>query len=316
MDKTSIQRAYDSVLPSQAEKDKMLKNILSRSATRRSRPLRRTLCIGLAAALLMAFGATAYANDWFGLNTYIMGQHILHPGEEYQSQFISLQGYEDSPEYMALREWMDFLDSYDADGSILAAVGNEPTELDERYSGYLCYTQEMADTIDKICEKYSLALLDSPQFPQAMEELYALADTGDILRRGADFENSAYPDYVYGCGSFQFCGSAHLLDAELDWPFDIEYQFSRRVKGYFDEIYLDIGHADEYTQWNYTTENGVELLLAQSPYKELIIADLESSFVVINLYDVYVGDIVLGELHKSPEALEAFAELFDFSVIP
>ena len=30
----------------------------------------------------------------------------------------------------------------------------------------------------------------------------------------------------------------------------------------------------------------------------------------------FVGDAVYGELHKSREDLEAFAELFDFSVIP
>ena len=69
---------------------------------------------------------------------------------------LSLAGVEGSPEHEADVEWQEFLESYDQDESILAAVGNSPTGFEEEYGEYLCYRQEMADKIEEICEKYGL----------------------------------------------------------------------------------------------------------------------------------------------------------------
>ena len=135
-------------------------------------------------------------------------------------------------------------------------------------------------------------------------------------RQGEGFENDFYPGYVLNDGSFHFEGEASFTGSDAVWPYPIRYQFERSMKDSFSSTVLNIGDAADYEEWTYTTKNGVVLTLAQSDWKELILVEREHSFVVVNLFDVYVGDVVYGELHKSREDLEAFAELFDFSVIP
>lgn len=326
MNRHMIHKAYDSINPDDATKAKMLDAILTSASDKRSAgdthirrvSLKRALCVAASIAVLAAFSVTAYATNLFGLREAILGSQeiTLNDGQRGKVDIMSLQGFSESPEYQANREWQEFLASYDKDGSILKEVGNSPTEFDEKYGAYLCYTQEMADKIDEICEKYSLKLLSGLKQPQTDEELFALAGTGEIYRRNADgYENLVYPGYVYEDKSFKFSGEARLTSTETNWPYQINYEFKRCIKGSFNSSVLNIGNTDDYTQWNYTTKNGVELILAQSDWKELIIVDKEDSFIVVNLYDVYVGDIEYGELHKTPEDLEAFAEIFDFSAV-
>lgn len=328
MNRSEIRRAYDSVRPDDGARERMLENILSavsveQTVVRRSkantRLLRRALCLAAVIALLLALGITAYAAGWFGLRDAVIGRFVVNDGidQDYYAQFMSLQGYSDSPEFLALCEWQSFLETYDSDGSILRSIGNSPTEFDEKYRYYSCYTQEMADEIDRICEKYGLSLITDATFFESEKGFFEAAGVGQVCtRQGEGFENDFYPGYVHNDGSFHFEGEASFTGSDAAWPYPILYQFERSMKGSFSSTVLNIGDAADYEEWTYTTKNGVVLTLAQSDWKELILVDRENSFVVVNLFDVYVGDAVYGELHKSREALEAFAELFDFSVIP
>ena len=322
MNRREIRRAYDSVAPDSAARERMLDNILSAVSPeqpgRRSRVLRPALCLAAVIALLLAFGITAYAAGWFGLRDAVIGRFVVNNGidKDYYTQFISLQGYSDSPEFKALCEWQSFLESYDSDSSILSSIGNSSTDFDEKYRYYSCYTQEMADEIDRICEKYSLSLITDAEFFQSEEGFFEAAGVGQVCtRQGEGYENDFSPGYVHNDGSFHFEGQATFTGDGAAWPYPILYQFDRSMKGSFSSTVLNIGDAEDYEEWAYTTKNGVELTLAQSDWKELILVERENSFVVVNLFDVSVGDVVYGELHKSHEDLEAFAELFDFSVI-
>ena len=322
MNRREIRRAYDSVAPDSAARERMLDNILSAVSAERpgrtSRVLRPALCLAAVIALLLAFGITAYAAGWFGLRDAVIGRFVVNNGidKDYYTQFISLQGYSDSPEFKALCEWQSFLESYDSDGSILSSIGNSSTDFDEKYRYYSCYTQEMADEIDRICEKYSLSLITGAEFFESEEGFFEAAGVGLVCtRQGEGYENDFSPGYVHNDGSFHFEGQATFTADGAAWPYPILYQFDRSMKGSFSSTVLNIGDAADYEEWVYTTKNGVELTLAQSDWKELILVERENSFVVVNLFDVSVGDAVGGELHKSREDLEAFAELFDFSVI-
>lgn len=327
MNRSRIRRAYDSIAPDKAAKARMLDGILSAASkeqpTRKDTnvriiKLRHTLCIAAAVALFVALSVTAYANGWFGLGDMSIGRLPVGPeGEQQLAEIISLQGAADSPEFLAVCEWEDFLSGYDTDGSILASIGNKPTEFDEKYRFYTCYTQEMADKIEEIREKYSLSLVTDMKVFDGDDGFFKAAGTGKVFTRaGEGYMNTVYSSYVYNDGSFHFEGEAQFTDDNASWPYPISYQVERSMKGTFLTTTLNIGDADDYEEWTYTTKNGVELTLAQSDWTELILVEREDSFVVVNLYDVYVGDVVKGELHKSHEDLEAFADLFDFSVIP
>lgn len=81
-------------------------------------------------------------------------------GEEIN--LISIQGFMGTDSYAAFKEWQDFLSTYDLDKSILHA--NNDFQTPEAYFSYSCYSQEMIDRIDEICEKYRLHPLGRPGF--------------------------------------------------------------------------------------------------------------------------------------------------------
>ena len=69
---------------------------------------------------------------------------------------------------------------------------------------------------------------------------------------------------------------------------------------------------EEYHEWEYLSESGQTVLLANSSLKALIIAERDHSFIVVNV----LGDLPSDTLEMSDEMLESLADLFDFSVIP
>lgn len=219
--------------------------------------------------------------------------------------FISLQGYADSPEKQAMEEWMQFLHTYDTDGSELAKVGNDPTPFDEKYgyNGYFVYTQEMADALDAIVEKYGLTLHENITF----------GDMQTLRERFGDFSTTdKWGGYWYSDGTFQYDGME-----EIDGYGTLDYQFRRTMKGVFDEVGLNVNNADSYEQWSYTTACGETVLLALGPGKALIFADLDDCFVAVNVLagtETDNGDI-LAPGKFSAKALEALADSFNFSLL-
>ena len=233
-----------------------------------------------------------------------------NPPQITEVDIIALSGVWNSPEYKACAEWEEFLQNYDQDGAIIASIGNDPTGFEESYDAYLCYTQEMADKIEEICEKYHLQKLSGIQIPDDYKTLCRLAGIGDIYGGASEHvQLSAYGGYVYADGTFQTEGSAAI---SVDSPCTTDFQFRRSMKGSFSPVSLNVTDISQYRQWNYTTKTGDKVLLANSSDKALIIAERENSFVVVNV----LGDIMSGTFDISNEALEAMADAFDFSVIP
>lgn len=164
---------------------------------------------GLREALLPEKGSV-YATD---------GNGIVIPGEYEQKDFVSLSGYQDTPESKALAEWQAFLEDYDKDGSIISAIGNDPTGFEDRYGLYLVYTQEMADRLEEIVEKYHLRL--HSRIEDVFPETWPVA-VGDFFEEHV----TPYSGYIYEDGTFRFDGDAVFEDYGR-----IDYQFSRSVRG-------------------------------------------------------------------------------------
>ncbi len=207
---------------------------------------------------------------------------------------ISLQGYAGSPEYRAALAWAEFLHGYDRDGAELKKVGNRPTGFEEKYSfnGYHVYTQAMADKIDELAGQYGLALHTGGIQAATEEELEARF--GDFLsvRR--------WSGYYYEDGTFQ-------CDCEAGGA---AFQLRRCVKGTLDTVLLNVADAEQFEQWEYETACGKTVLLALGPEKALILADLEGSFVTVN--------VLAGKQSPDPftaARLEALADSVDFSIL-
>lgn len=286
---------------------------------KRMKKMRASKTIGVAAAAVVCIGlagfGTVYATNLFGVKDMIIGTGsavtITRPPTEgdidqepvqelIPSETVALQGYADSIEFKAAQEWKEFQDHYDQDGVLISEIGNGPTELDEKYSEYFVYTQEMADALDAIASKYGLQLHKSMEIASNNEEFLNLTQTQDFLGT----VNTVGSGYVFNDGTFQYDGTAVLSNGKT-----IEYQLRNCVKGILDEVFLNIGDSDEYEQWTYETASGVLVTIASSPYKSLITVDLEGSFLNMNI----LPELSPNEITNSD--LEMLADSIDFSMI-
>ena len=327
--------SYDSIKLDQDSKEKLLQKIQATNPQSdqtqvHNKPKKRNtkLVFRLAPVLAVILIVTTVSctNYFFSLRDLGLGKEELQiidlplpetetktdspPPQITEVDIIALSGVWNSPEYKACAEWEEFLQNYDQDGAIIASIGNEPTGFEESYDAYLCYTQEMADKIEGICEKYHLQKLSGIQIPDDYNTLCRIAGTGDIYGGTSEHvQLSDYGGYVYTDGTFQTEGSAAI---SVDSPCTTDFQFRRSMKGSFSPVALNVTDISQYRQWNYTTKTGDKVLLANSSDKALIIAERENSFVVVNV----LGDILSGTFDISNEALEAMADAFDFSVIP
>lgn len=323
--KKEIFRSYETIQPDAEAKERMLTNILAAASdipdTRKDfytmKKQKKTHKFQLAAALALVVvipAAAAYATDLFGLRSISMGkitvEDPLSDVTEQEVDIISLQGISDSPESKACMEWTEFYDEYDKDGSILSEIGNGPTGVGQNYSeAYNCYTQEMVDKVDEICEKYQLSILEDITVG-TYEEICEKTEIGRICNAQAkDVYHSNYSGYCYKDGTFHLEGDAFINDG--DSSYTVGYQLMRTMKGSFCPYLLNIGNVDDYEQWEYNTANGVTMLLAISDFKALIIEEKEESCIVVNI----LNDTGEDTLDISHEALEKLAESFDFSAV-
>lgn len=209
---------------------------------------------------------------------------------------ISLSGYMDSPEAQALAEWEDFLAHYDTDHKIAAEIGNGVfiAEGREDWSQYSIYSYEMGEKLDEIVAKYGLKL---------HTELNVVNRDDFIDRVGGCFMENLEGGYIYEDGYFHVEG-----DVDLTGCGTTGFQLIRSVKGTFNALYLNIGQAEKYTEWQYITVCGEPVLLALGSYKALIFADFEKCFVTVN--------VLLGsEEGMTKEDLQEFADKIDFKIL-
>ena len=109
---------------------------------------------------------------------------------------LSLQGFQGTPGYQAAMEWNQFLDTYDPDQSILAALpDDENTGIPVEYEAYTCYTQEMKAKIDEICAKYNLEILGKSYIEDTNEEFFAALGVDTIIAENANAKVELYPEY-------------------------------------------------------------------------------------------------------------------------
>ncbi len=280
---------------------------------------KRLAVLVAAITLLLAFSVTAYAMNIFGLKDLMLNDSandmyhtpMLNPGEEGYidmdtptpppMQLISLQGYSDSTEYQAVAEWAEFLSGYDKDGAILKKIGNGPTGLDEKYNLYLVYSQEMADKLEEIIAKYKLSLHSTLTIMESPEAFYEQAGAGQFLS-SAHISPSAY---IYEDGTFHIDGMAIINNIPIN------YQMMNCVKGSFTDVLLNITDASQYTEWTYQTASGITVSLSLGPDKALVIADLGSSFLTVNI----LAGSQEGIATLTAADVEAFANTIDLAAL-
>ena len=160
---------------------------------------------------------------------------------------------------------------------------------------------QSAAALDKIVKKYGLKLHTSSQDFFSEKGLYARLDSPGFITNC-----TAISGYVYEDGSFQ--GDGTIVAGKC-----YEFQLARYVKGSFSEVTLNVGDAEGYDEWIYTTASGVDVQLSMGPDRCVLLADLPSSFIAVNLLGGTGGNSIFMPEPVNKADLEAFADFFDFS---
>lgn len=268
---------------------------------------KKFITVLVAAAVISAVGISTYAAFKGGLEGVTFGDPTdpsgsattekieipIGPGGEtaesgysYQdppmSHLISLQGYSDTNEFKASKEWREFEDGYDQDWKIVDAydkeckkTGKDPYE--EKYPGYGIYSKEMADKVDELCKKYNLKLrgkfIDGHSNPEDP------TDTSIRENELKEMFGDIWDDKVIGVG-YCYENGTFSLDADCD---KVSFQIRRVIKGTFDTVYLNVGDISQYKQWTYKTKCGVEVSIALQDSSGVVLANTPKGFVAINL---------------------------------
>ena len=230
---------------------------------------------------------------------------------------ISLQGANKD----ALAEWLAFRNAYDPDLEIAGQAdqtlkAGEPLGIPENYQyTYGCYSQEMADKLNEIVEKYELKLLSTDITCQTYESSILFDSLGidSLFLPASTVEQESGSGYFFPEGTFDI--SLYIALDSGNWKLEnnlVGYRYS--VKEFFDPVYGAIGEINDYAQWNYTRKDRKTVLLVLNERTARIYADLPDAFV-----SIYVDPeiCVNGEkVSMTPVVLEEISELFDLSIKP
>lgn len=298
------------------------------SGSRRGSLRKIWLIAGLVALALLLVGcAVVYA---LRMQQLKVGEYRFYVPTEYDEngEVIPVETHEpiimlssQGANLEALQEWVAFTNTYDRDGSIaleadLAAKAGTPSDIPENERlTYGCYSREMSETLHSITQKYGLKLLSSfisLDYYESHVLLDALGLPGLVKAR---------PDVTveYWDGTFHLEGTFSLnMEISLagsNWSWDkghASYHYS--LKEYFDPSTGSMLASRNYSQWDYTRQDGKQVLLVLGPKTARIYADFPEFFVTVGFDPVIQTQE--GQVPMTREALEQLAELFDLSPHP
>ena len=219
----------------------------------------------IAAALLLVGCAVAYALSVGSLRIgerQVTEQRFSADGSEYlgeetvTQQVLTRAGIAGTPEYEAALEWFQFRQSYDPDGAIFQEVRENLPTFSKEYASYDLYTQEMKDKLDEILEKYRLKPAGAGIPFQNPRLLFEALGIENILRPGGDAAMDTFSAHLYESGTLGVSGNLFLSDKEM-----VRITAFYTPKGYFNENVVYLSDIQNWTQENYTTASGNQVLL-------------------------------------------------------
>ena len=260
---------------------------------------RRVLALAMAAALVLALGAVAWATGAFGLRD-------LHMGSGAGSSVI-VAGWSDAPEEQAAKEWAEYTRAHIADNHLEPGEIPADTDLVRRVGAF---SPEAQAELEALLQRYGLRLPEQVLYIKGAEGLYAVCGARGFLPETLD------PDDGYPIGGRWYRGGSFTLsDAAMLGGKTVRFDMTRSVKGYFTGVVgysLDLEGMEE---WNYTTASGAELVLALGPSRAAAMIPLEHSFVYIHFRSGSESGYDRSFDLLTREDLEAFVESIDLDAL-
>ena len=286
------------------------------------RPRRKILLIAavIALSLLLVGCAVAYVLQLRDLTlgtisrenvpTYYDEEGNLIPTEASAAprSIVSLQG----ANQRAYAEWREFLESYQPKGTAAAQLetsgGASVEALPENFRDiYSCYTPEMVTMLRNIAEKYGLDLLKK-------EYTCTYDYEADVLLQSLHLDGVVKADRVESCQylhGYFFDNGSFSLPMELTAEAGAESVFAEMDYVRKDCLYpytTTVAMTQTLREWNYTTREGMILLLVLDGENGHIFADRTDAFI-----HIYVD---ASRQEMQPEDLEKLAECFDYAAAP
>lgn len=269
------------------------------SSHRSYRKLTRTLLVAaIIIALFAAMCIGAYALNLFGLKDLLMP--TVKGWTSDNSTVLSVQGLQNSKEFLAYQEFQTFYDDYKANDHYGDPVPQEMDDWMKAHSSiYFCYTDTLKDKVLSICEKYDLKLRDSRYDNAGLENLSSYIGVDDIITAdGYDTSNAMF--IAYNDGSFRLQNGITGLSCGY-----VETDLRRNVKGYFSQGILDFPESVALIERSYTTSNGDNVLVLNAGTTAALVYDGDNAFVTMGIYIYDEADI-------PDDALNVIADSINF----
>lgn len=280
----------------------------------------------LAALLLLAGCVAVYLrlqDMSIGKDTYVQSHdeqgRAIEPTERVRD-VINFAALMDAPAQKASTQWHEFTQSYDPDHALMTNEPDIPGIANNYEYIYDCYTQEMVDKLDEISNANQVKLLEARVSIDRWGNDIAMEALGreSLFREDAPAEPTTVQGMLYAPYNFRLMYSLTLTGEDAPWKKMVYVTEIYQHSGYLpcDSIWtLDLS---EYQQWNYTTGQGIEVLLAMnSTGRGLMVCPKDAGVLIVSIDGNLTGsqypepDQVPGK-----EAMEAFAEVIDFDLTP
>ncbi len=277
-------------------------------ASRKSRPFPQAkkwlVAAVIAAFLLLLAGFTFYL---YRLEHLAISRNTANadPSMLVAGNVLSMQGYEGSPTYLALSEWLEYQTAYRMANTDRTLGGDFHSP--EAYTPYACYTQEMVTKLDEICAKYQLRLLGKSVFLKDQTELEA---AGAVSVLSADALPRCQYGHYYKTGTFVASGELEIPDG---WERCVQFQMHSVLKEDFYPIALGVNDLNDFNQWNYETKDGFQALLALKEQDGLIFVETGERFISIIIGEVPSEEKGFQGLPQEKAFLERVCDSFQFT---
>ena len=235
---------------------------------------------------------------------------------EKERDILTLFGHNGDKIQLALTEWYNFLEAYDPNGEYMTNEPDNP-DIPNRYEHtYYCYTQDMVNKLDTIVQKYQLELLEEPVVFQRYQSHIFLAETGihSLLLSDAEAQIQSMAGMLYP--PYNFNMEFELVMDRFNKHLSATIAYTR--KNYMPTILPGGMDLTNFTQWDHTTSNGTQLLLAlNNKGVGYVIAESDEAMMVLSVKG-NLGNTLYPDSSQiiSVTDLEAIADVFDYSISP
>lgn len=217
-----------------------------------------------------------------GLRRFDQQGQRIEPTEVTEA-VLSIRGYPGSPNQLATREWYEFLQTYDPDGSLMTDENMAGIPQNYLYA-YSCYTPDMAAKVDEIAETYQLKLLSAETVVQRwqIQALFQALGIDGVCHEANAARVTDGSGYFYPEGNFKYDFELLLPQENSNWPAEIWATLYYTRKDYFDPDYIQVD-TEIFDQWSYTTADGSQILIASCAWGGFLFAEQEDAWLTVTL---------------------------------